>query len=121
MELLDVYPTLVQLCGLRCEEPLEGVSLEPLLIDPERPWERPAYTQVHRSSVRGYSVRTERWRYTEWGASGSDGVELYDHDHDPDESRNLSKLPEYAAITERLRAELRKISQRPAAVPAGER
>ncbi len=117
VELLDVYPTLVQLCGLGCEEPLEGVSLEPLLVDPELPWERPAYTQVHRSSVRGYSVRTGRWRYTEWGAGGSAGVELYDHDHDPDENRNLAKLPEYAAVIERLRTQLREISQRQAAVP----
>ena len=104
VELLDIYPTLADLCGLEPPENLEGRSLRPLLQDPDARWDHPAYSQVWRGGDRdfmGYSVRDERWRYTEWDG-GDAGVELYDHQNDPQEHNNLAENPEYARERARL-------------------
>ncbi|MCC2668803.1 MAG: sulfatase, partial [Armatimonadetes bacterium] len=66
VEFVDLYPTMADLAGLKPPANLEGVTLRPLLVDPYRKWNRPAFTQVQRGVFPGYSVRTERWRYTEW-------------------------------------------------------
>jgi iduronate 2-sulfatase len=94
VELLDVYPTLVELAGLKPpRQKLEGRSLVPLLQNPQAAWDHAALTQTPRKlqgrDLMGYSVRTERWRYTEWGENGEFGRELYDHAKDPREHRNL--------------------------------
>src|SRR5690606_3138388 len=66
VEFIDLYPTLAELAGLAPPQGLDGSSLRPVLADPTTDWNRPAYTQVHRGqNVRGYSLRTQRWRYTE--------------------------------------------------------
>jgi len=115
-ELIDVYPTLVDLCGLKAPAHLEGKSLKPLLDDPNLPWSKGAYTQVRRGGGKkdkdkaffmGYSVRTERFRYTEWD-QGKKGVELYDHDNDPHEFTNLAKDAKYAKTIEELKVLLRE-------------
>jgi uncharacterized sulfatase len=89
VQLLDVYPTLADLCDLPAPADLEGHSLRPLLADPDAAWDRPARSQVVHEGVTGRSIRTARWRYTEWD-EGRGGVELYDHDLDPLELRNLA-------------------------------
>ncbi|MEJ2086422.1 MAG: sulfatase-like hydrolase/transferase, partial [Acidobacteriota bacterium] len=86
VSLVDVYPTVLDLCGLPAEEEATGVSLVPLLEDPDREWPRPALTSV---SAVTHAVRTERWRYIRY-ADGSE--ELYDHDTDPHEWDNLADL-----------------------------
>ena len=83
VSLLDVYPTLNELCGLPKRNDIDGVSLVPLLKDPTARRDRPAITTWGRGS---HSVRTERWRYIRY-ANGSE--ELYDHKDDPDEFTNL--------------------------------
>lgn len=112
VELLDIYPTLAELCGLKAPEYIEGKSLKPLLDDPQAPWDKPAFTQVWRAGFPGYSVRTERWRYTEWD-NGKRGVELYDYENDPNETRNLANDPKYADVINRLRALIRKNWEKP--------
>lgn len=101
VETVDLYPTLADLCGLTLPGDLAGVSLRPLLENPKRRWNRPAYTQVRRSDkdgpFMGRSVRTARWRYTEWD-EGRKGVELYDHEKDPREFANLANDPKYAKV-----------------------
>jgi uncharacterized sulfatase len=107
VELVDVYPTLVDLCGLPPVAQLEGRSLGPLLENPDAAWQPAAYTQVLRGDITGRSVRTERYRYTEWD-EGRQGIELYDHDADPREHANLAGDPQLAATQAELRALLRK-------------
>jgi uncharacterized sulfatase len=79
----------------------------PLLNNPQLQWKEAAYTQVTRGRFAGYSVRTERWRYTEWD-EGRQGAELYDHQTDPHEYRNLISDPKHKAVVEELKALLRK-------------
>ena len=96
VELVDLYPTLAALCGIKPPSGLAGADLTPLLEDPARKWSRYAYTQVFRKkeNIMGRSIRTERWRYTEWN-DGTEGAELYDHSTDPEEYRNLANEPAY--------------------------
>ena len=111
VELLDLYPTLADLCGLPVPKELHGKSLRPLLDDPAAKFKEGAFTQVTRGSVdnrfMGRSVRTERWRYTEWD-DGKKGVELYDHDSDPKEYRNLAEDAKYAETVKHLKELLRQ-------------
>ncbi|SDL11908.1 sulfatase [Siphonobacter aquaeclarae] len=107
VELVDLYPTLAELCGLQAPKDLEGKSLVPLLKNPAAAWDKPAYTQVRRNQLFGRSVRTERWRYTEWDG-GKAGAELYDHEKDPEEFTNLAAAPEQANRVKELAALLKK-------------
>lgn len=112
VELLDVYPTLKELCKLPDPpQTLEGRSLVPLLEHPSAPFKPAVFSQVTRSlgkgkTIMGYSARTERWRYTEWGEDGKHGRELYDHRSDPQELRNLVDDPQQAAVVREMRKHL---------------
>ncbi|NLH41702.1 MAG: sulfatase [Planctomycetes bacterium] len=116
VELVDLYPTLADLAGLKPPGCLDGFSLRPLIEDPQAPWEHAAFTQVQRGEDPGHSVRTEQWRYTEW-AFGKKGVELYDHEHDPQELHNLAKDAKYADVVARMKALLKQVH--PTSVPGG--
>ncbi len=106
VEFVDLYPTLCELCGLPAPEGLEGRSVLPLLREPDRPWKETAFTQVSRGQFAGYTVRTQRWRYTEWDG-GKQGVELYDHEADPGEWHNLADDPAHASVRAELSRRLR--------------
>ncbi len=110
VELLDLYPTVASLASLQPPAGLHGRSLAPLLKDPAAAWDHPAITQVRRGTApntfMGYSVRTEKWRYTEWDG-GSRGVELYDETADPGELRNLAAAPAHAETVATLQRLLR--------------
>ncbi len=112
VELVDLHPTLADLCGLPTPPNLDGKSLKPLLTDPAAAWTKPALTQVRRGGGKnaaayfGRSVRTERHRYTEWDG-GTRGVELYDYSIDPGETKNRAADPAHAADAARLRLLLR--------------
>jgi uncharacterized sulfatase len=110
VEFVDLYPTLTELAGLTPPAGLAGTSFRPLLEDPARPGKRAAFTQVERGS--GRTVRTDRWRYTEWEA-GKKGAELYDHTNDPQEYHNLAGRPELAAVERELRELLHTGGKRP--------
>ena len=107
VEFVDIYPTLADLCELSPPANLEGTSFKPLLNDPELPWKKTAFTQVQRGRIAGRSVRTERWRYTEW-ERGTQGAELYNHDTDPGEYYNLTGDPQYAETIAELKKLLRE-------------
>jgi arylsulfatase A-like enzyme len=95
-ELLDVYPTLAELCALPVEAGLEGLSLSPQLRDAAAPRERPAITTHNRDN---HAVRTEAWRYVRY-ADGSE--ELYDARADPNEWTNLAAAPRHAEVKSAL-------------------
>ncbi len=119
---VDLFPTLAELCGVKLPANAQGQSLVQMLKDPGvigRGW---AVTQVMRgggpnraavttnvgsngSRFFGYSLRTPRWRYTEWD-EGRKGRELYDHDADPWELTNLAEIPAQAKTVEELSAQL---------------
>ena len=106
VELVDLYPTLADLCDL--PDPahvLEGTSFVPLLDNPARPWKSAAFSETDREGYRGRSLRTERYRYTEWtpliGRDGPVLTELYDLDNDPMEFENLAdETTETGRVTE---------------------
>ncbi len=112
VELVDLYPTLTELAGLTPPKHLGGFSLGPLIDDPQAAWDHPAYTQVQRGADPGHSVRTERWRYTEWGF-GKKGQELYDHENDPQELHNLAKDAKYADVVAQMKTLLKRVHPTP--------
>ncbi|MBV10661.1 sulfatase [Rubinisphaera sp.] len=100
VEFVDLYPTLTELAGIQSPEGLEGRSLSQLLSDPLSDWKGYAITQILRPAddrlpeqVMGCSIRTERYRFTEWG-EGKYGSELYDHHADSREFNNLAIQPD---------------------------
>lgn len=138
VELVDLYPTLAGLCKLDVPENLSGLSLEPLLKNPDARWDRAAYSQVLIADPRGReitnslgfkvpdnegaysqddkrmgrSIRTSRWRYTEWDR-GKLGVELYDELNDPEEFNNLANKKEFRKQAAELSAMLKKHFKEP--------
>ncbi|MFK8113598.1 MAG: sulfatase [Rubripirellula sp.] len=85
-EMVDFYPTLAELAGLESPSFVSGISLAETLREPSKATRTSALTQFDT----GYSIRTKRYRYTEWGDHGADGNEFYDHQSDPDEMNNLA-------------------------------
>ncbi|MCZ6672301.1 MAG: sulfatase [Verrucomicrobia bacterium] len=104
VELVDLYPTIVDLAGLADKAPdnLDGISLLGLLEDPKRSNGRQAvYTVVKNRQDIGESIRTDRYRYNNWGENGE---ELYDHQADPKEFTNLVESKEHAKTLNKMRA-----------------
>ena len=113
VEFVDVYPTLTELAGIPTPSAVEGRSLGPLLENPIKEWNGLAITQILRPAddrlrtpVMGRSIRTERWRYSDW-AEGKSGIELYDHFADPMEFENLALNP--TQKNKRIMSELRRL------------
>lgn len=109
VEFVDIYPTLVELAGLPLPDHLQGTSFAPLLQDPKQPWKDAALSQYPRGTTTGRSIRTDRYRFTQWRSKG--GVvlarELYDHEEsDPLEVRNLAGDPAHAKTMKKLEAQL---------------
>ncbi|HAT59708.1 MAG TPA: iduronate sulfatase [Opitutae bacterium] len=101
VELVDLYPTLLDLTGLKDKAPanLDGISLRPLLDNPDSKGKKKLAYTVTRSS--GESIRTDRYRYNRWG---NEGEELYDHQADPKEFTNLVGMEQHSDTLKRLRA-----------------
>ncbi|MFC7337872.1 sulfatase [Haloferula chungangensis] len=114
-EMIDFYPTLAELCEIKPPAELPGVSLVPVLSQPAA---RPRLDALTKQDG-GYSLRTERFRYTEWGKKGAGGNELYDHQSDPEELHNLAKDPAHAEIIENLAARLHQRITEAKTIPKG--
>ncbi|MFZ5829904.1 MAG: sulfatase [Planctomycetota bacterium] len=120
--LVDLYPTLTELCGVTAPKNLQGQSLATMLKEPNSPGRGYAISQVLRAGRKeaaqsggfggrgglfGFTIRTPRWRYTEWG-EGESGRELYDHQSDPRELTNLADAPQHAGVVAELSKQLRE-------------
>ena len=110
-EFVDIYPSVCALAGLAVPGHCEGTSLEPLMRDPDREWKSAAFSQYPRGrGIMGYSMRTDRYRYTEWQHRKTGDVvaaELYDHQADPQENVNLAAAGEHKDLLARLSAQLK--------------
>jgi arylsulfatase A-like enzyme len=96
VNLIDIYPTLVELAGLPAKSNLEGTSLVPWLVNPDLEKENPSVTSRNQNN---HTIRSKHWRYTRY----NDGTEeLYDHRSDPHEWYNLASIPEHAGKKEEL-------------------
>lgn len=116
VEFVDIYPTLAELCGLKLPSHLEGTSFLPLLANPDQKGKPAAFSQYLRpgkEKIMGRSMRTDRWRYTEWTGEKAEliGTELYDEDTDPHENHNLAKDPAHAETMAALARQLHESSK----------
>lgn len=109
VEFVDIYPTLAAVCGLPAPDGVEGHSFAPLLDDPKKPWKAAAFSQYPRGGkdtgpLMGYAVKTDRYRYVEWRKrDGTEVVarELYDHQTDPNEDKNVAGGASNKEVVER--------------------
>lgn len=107
-EFTDVFPTLCELTGVPVLDQLQGVSLVPVMNDPEvkvRKGATTLYKSTGKKGALGYSYRTERYRYIEWINRYSKkvfGRDLYDYEKDPFETQSLAKNPKYTTIMQEL-------------------
>ncbi len=115
VELLSVFPTLVELCNLPKKDGLEGDSLTPLLTKPETEWKHRAITTYGQNN---HSVRSRHWRYIRY-ADGSE--ELYDHREDPHEWKNLASDEKLAEVKAEHAKWLPKVNVAPAKGTTGGR
>jgi len=110
VEFVDLYPTLAELCGLPLPSHLEGTSLVPLLRNSAKSVKTAAFSQYPRPNkgqrLMGYSMRTERYRFTRWVQRDDHtkvvAIELYDHQTDPQENQNIAHDPKQAALVAKL-------------------
>ncbi len=113
---IDLFPTLANLCDVKTPENIQGQNLTPILADTSKPGRGWALTQVVRRQGKdqqtffGYSLRTPRWRFTEWD-EGQRGRELYDHESDPHELTNLAASNKHAETVAKLSTMLRNAAQ----------
>jgi iduronate 2-sulfatase len=118
VQLLDLYPTLLELCGLPRPPGLEGHSLVPLLRNPRAKWNHPAFSVTLFQGKLGKSVRTERWHYVEWD-EGRAGAMLFDHARDPLELKNLADDANFAPTVRELKRLLKQLPAASGQEPTG--
>jgi iduronate 2-sulfatase len=112
VEIVDIYPTVCELAGLKTRPDLEGISLVPLFQDSERPWKQAAFSQFARGFAyrfMGKSMRTERYRFTEWRDRIDNSLaatELYDHETDPQENINIAGDSRHKELVSQLSSRL---------------
>lgn len=104
VELIDLYPTLSQLCGLPKQDRLQGKDLSPLLDDPEKEVRDAAFSVA--PMRRGFLIRERQWSYIQYDEDGAAGQELFDLERDPNQFVNLAKDPRFVDQTSRLKNKL---------------
>lgn len=129
VEMLDIYPTLTEACGLPTPPHVMGRPLSPVLNHPGKSVRDSAYTISHASvpqprkgpPILGYTLRTDRYRYTEWGEQAEHGVELYDYEKDPGEYTNLAASAQHADLVKNMQRKLderKRLAETPTRGPA---
>ena len=102
VESVDIFPTLLDLCGVEVPDRINGISMKPLLVDPERPWRKGAV--IFKTGDDARSIVTDRYRYTEYDQPRNEKYtrELYDHETDPGEHTNLCLDRQYDELMKQL-------------------
>jgi uncharacterized sulfatase len=111
VELIDLYPTLAELCGLPKPPNISGHSIAKLLKNPKADFDFPAYSVTDYRGTLGKSVRTARWHYVEWD-EGKSGAMLFEHPKDPLELKNLANDTKYAKVIAEMKQLLAKMPAR---------
>ncbi|UUO05413.1 sulfatase [Blastopirellula sp. J2-11] len=109
VEFVDIYPTLCELADLPTPQHLEGTSAAPLLDQPDTDWKMAAFSQYPRGPIMGYTMKTDRYRFTAWKNKKNGKVvatELYDHQVDPAENDNVAGRTENAELVVQLQQQL---------------
>lgn len=104
VELLDLYPTVSNLCGLEIPERLQGHDISPMLDDPSHQVRDAAFCV----NGRGFLIREQRWAFIQYAENGSKGIELFDMEQDPMQFKNLAELPQFQEQVRRLKQKLTK-------------
>ncbi len=105
VELVDLFPTLAELCDVTPPDDLQGQSLVPMLRDSSVAGKQAAYTVVSRGKELGKAIRTGQWRYTSWPG----GEELYDLQNDPTEQKNLADSKQHSSTIKAMRTHLSRV------------
>lgn len=104
VELIDLYPTIANLCGLEAQTRLQGLDISKTLDDPTHAVREAVFCVS--PSNKGFLLRTDRWAYLQYGEDASQGVELFDMERDPKQFTNLAEEPAYAETVAKFRAAL---------------
>ncbi|MDB4163958.1 sulfatase [Flavobacteriaceae bacterium] len=102
VELIDIYPTLMDLTGIELPDHVVGKSLKPVFENNNFKTRNSALTRWRN----GYSIKTENFRLTKWGENGELGYELYDHKNDKEELKNLVSNPNYSLLLDSMKIEI---------------
>ncbi len=107
-EFVDIYPSLCELAGLSVPHHLQGMSFVPLLSNPDQPWKQHVFSKW----LNGFSVKNDRYRYTEWSRKDSTITQyarmLYDHENDSLENHNVAEVPQNQELMHELSLQLRE-------------
>ena len=109
VELIDIYPTLMDLTKIKSPNHVVGKSLVPIFNNVNHKIRNSALTRwiaTRFNNVEGYSIKTENYRFVKWGENGEYGYELYDHEFDSDEMNNLANDPNYMKTVDSLKIEI---------------
>ena len=108
VELLDLYPTIAELAGLKYSKHLQGKSLVKMLDDPELTVRDAAFSVSHRNGVFSYLLRTDKWAYIQYDEDGGSGSELFDMEYDPKQYNNLANNPRYENLVNEFKEKLKQ-------------
>ena len=103
VELLDYYPTLSALCGLKIPEHVQGKDIRPVLTNTSATVREDAFCVVRKNH---YMLRSSKWAFIQYGNNGEQGLELYDMEKDPKQHTNLANKPEHAETLQTYKAKL---------------
>ncbi len=104
VELIDLYPTIANLCGLPSQARLQGKDISPMLDDPQFKVREAAFSVS--PSQKGFLLREDRWAFIQYGETGEGGAELFDMDNDPKQTTNLANQPMHQALVQQLQSKL---------------
>ncbi|MCM8527584.1 MAG: sulfatase [Lentisphaeraceae bacterium] len=102
-ELLDLYPTLSDYCGIKTPDHVKGKSLRPIISQKSKEVREAAFTVLRKDC---YMLRTEKWAFFQYGDKGEKGYELYDMKKDPKQYTNLAKNKEYSSVFKEMKSKL---------------